>query len=90
MDKTRIVVTSLEDDTFCKCQFCDKTIAEIKNNNIMIPSAEECYQSGNVPVPNFGWFCSQECALDYETKFDIKFARTKEGKVDYYLSNSNG
>lgn len=88
MEKTKIVVTNIEDDTFCKCQFCDKKIAGIKND-IMIPSAEECYQSGNVPVPNFGWFCSQECASDYETKFDIKFAKTKDEKIDYFLSNPN-
>jgi hypothetical protein len=89
MDKRKIIATSLEHGIFCKCQFCEKTIAEFKND-IMIPSAEECYRSGNVPDPNFGWFCSEKCASDYETKFDIKFARTKEGKVDYYLSNPNG
>ncbi|MGG9962785.1 hypothetical protein [Ferruginibacter sp. SUN106] len=84
MRQTKIVVTSVEDDNFCKCRFCDKKIAEIKND-IMVPSAEECYKNGNVPVPNFGWFCSQACAVNYETKFDINFAKTKEGKIDYYL-----
>ena len=39
MDKTKIVVISLENDTFCKCQFGDKTIAEFKND-IMVPPAE--------------------------------------------------
>ena len=84
MDKSKIVVPSIEDNTFCKCQFCDTTIAEFKND-IMIPLAEECYKRGNVPVPNFGWFCSQKCALDYEIKFDIRFDKTNDGKVDYYL-----
>lgn len=88
MDKTKIVITSFKDDRYCKCQFCNKTIAEIKND-AMMPSTEECYQRGNVPVPHLGWFCSQECALNCETKFDIKFAKTKDGKVDYYHSNSN-
>jgi hypothetical protein len=54
----------------------------------MVPSAEECYKKGNVPIPNFGWFCSQDCADKYEIEYDIKFARTKEGKVDYYSTNS--
>ena len=80
----KVVVTNMVDDYFCKCQFCDKTIAEFKND-LMSPSAEECYKNGNVPIPNLGWFCSQKCALDYEAKFDIKFDRTAYGKVDYYL-----
>jgi hypothetical protein len=85
MDKVKIVVTSLNnDENFCRCQFCNKTIAEFKNDE-MIPSAQNCYNSGNVPVPNFGWFCSQDCATAYEKKYDIKFARTTEGKVDYYI-----
>jgi hypothetical protein len=84
MNKTKIVFASTEDNTFCKCQLCDTIIAEFKTD-MMIPSAEECYKKGNVPVPNFGWFCSQKCALDYETKFDIKFGKTEDGKIDYYL-----
>lgn len=84
MRQTKIVVTTATDDSFCRCQCCNKTIAEIKHDE-MIPSAEDCYKSGNVPVPNFGWFCSQACALDFETKFDVSFAKTKEGRIDYYL-----
>lgn len=87
MDKhdrqTKIVVSSLSDDKFCRCQYCGKIIAEIISDD-MVPSADECYKKGNVPIPNFGWFCSQDCVNKYEAEYDIKFARTKEGKVDYY------
>lgn len=78
------VATRGEDNTSCRCSFCGKTLAAFKNDTMM-PSAEACYKRGNVPVPNVGWFCSQKCALDYETKFDIRFARTLEGKIDYYV-----
>jgi len=73
----------MPDDKYVKCKSCDKIIAELINDE-MVPTPEECYRNGNVPVPNMGWLCSQECANDLEKKYDIKFARTKEGKVDYY------
>lgn len=79
----RIVVTEFEQKDNCKCQFCDKVIAELTEDS-MIPSAEECYQNGNVPIPNFGWFCSQDCATSYEKKHDISFARSSDGRIDYY------
>jgi hypothetical protein len=65
------------------CQNCGKTIAELQDDG-MKPKAEECYRLGNVPVPNFGWLCSQECALAYEKSHDVKFARTIDGRIDYY------
>ena len=83
----KIVTTYATEMEYCNCQFCNKTIAVFKND-IMIPSPEECYKNGNVPIPNFGWFCSQKCALDYEIKFDIKFGKADDGKIDYYNFNS--
>jgi hypothetical protein len=88
MKKIKIVVTSLNAENLCRCQYCNKTIAEFKDDK-MIPSSEECYNKGNVPIPNFGWFCSQVCANNYEAKNDIKFARTEKGKIDYYRNNAN-
>ncbi len=79
----KFVAISRSDDNFCKCKHCGVIIAKITSDNL-IPSFEEYYQKGNVPVPNFGWFCSQDCANRYEKEKDIKFARTKNGKVDYY------
>jgi hypothetical protein len=65
------------------CQCCGKTLATI-DNDIPTPSFLECYNSGNIPVPNFGWICSQDCAEKFEKEHNIKFARTAEGKIDYY------
>ena len=79
----RLVLTHADDSKICKCQFCNKKIADFIDDR-MIPAAEECYNLGNVPIPNFGWFCSQDCATEYEKKYGIKFSRTEEGKVDYY------
>ncbi|OQP44240.1 hypothetical protein A4H97_33340 [Niastella yeongjuensis] len=70
---------------YVKCHNCCKVIAELFEEG-MEPSAEDCYKSGNVPVPNMGWLCSQECANEFEKKIDVTFARTKDGKVDYYAS----
>jgi hypothetical protein len=82
----KIVVTTAAGNNICQCQFCNKTIARVINDK-MIPSAEECYKHGNVPVPNFGWFCSQDCATEYEGQYDIKFSRTPKGTVDYYAGD---
>jgi hypothetical protein len=70
---------------YLKCQNCEKVIAELIEDRMM-PTAEECYKSGNVPVPNMGWLCSQECANEFEKRYDVTFDRTKDGKVDYYAS----
>ena len=83
MTKIKLVATSLSDNKYCRCENCGKTIAEIKEDRL-VPSFEECYKSGNVPVPNFGWLCSQNCATEFEKSHDVKFDRTKDGKVDYY------
>ena len=37
----------------CSCQYCGKFIAKFLPDN-MIPTAEECYEKGNIPIPNFG------------------------------------
>ncbi len=79
----KIIISTLKTNSFCKCQSCGLTIAEIISDNF-VPSAEDCYKKGNVPVPNFGWFCSQVCAIEYEKKYDIKFSRNEDGKIDYY------
>lgn len=87
--QSKIVVSKLEEDKLCRCQYCGVVIAEI-NPAGMVPPAEECYRRGNVPVPNFGWLCSQDCADKFEKEYDVKFARTMEGKVDYYKSDDTG
>lgn len=79
----KVILTSPIDDPSVKCQFCTKVIASLVDG-VMIPSAAKCYHSGNVPVPNFGWFCSQDCAEKYEMKEDVRFSRNKDGEIDYY------
>lgn len=81
----RIVVTehSKQPDDKLTCRYCDKTIAEIVKGTV-IPSYAECYKNGSVPVPNFGWLCSQDCAERFEKENDIKFLRTVDGKIAYY------
>lgn len=65
------------------CLNCDKTVTEIINN-VAVPSYEDCYNNGCVPIPNAGWFCSQQCALDFEKKYKVTFAKNEQGKIDYY------
>jgi hypothetical protein len=81
----KIVFTknSKQPDDKVICQSCKKTIANLVNDKL-VPSFEECYKQGNIPVPNFGWLCSYECAVKFEIENDINFMRTSEGKIDYY------
>ena len=65
------------------CLNCNKVIA-VYDKDEMKPSAEESYKAGNVAVPNFGWFCSQECATQFEQDNNVKFSRNAQGLVDYY------
>lgn len=65
------------------CRRCRKTIALILDDQ-MVPSPEECYLAGNIPIPNFGWLCSRECAERIESEWGIKFSRNSAGEIDYY------
>ena len=65
------------------CLNCDTVIAHYINS-AMVPSPEQCYELGNVPVPNCGWFCSQECANQFSISHDLKFERNKNNLIDYY------
>lgn len=66
-----------------RCFNCEKLINEIIDG-VITPSYVECYNNGAIPVPNAGWLCSQECALDFELKHQIKLERNSDGLVDYY------
>ncbi len=67
------------------CAMCEKKLSQYNSSTDKhSPSAEELYQAGVVPIPNFGWFCSQECADAYEQKFNVRFDRNAQGKVQYY------
>lgn len=60
-----------------------KKIADVVNDE-MVPDFITCYKNGNIPVPNFGWLCSFECAEKLEKERNIQFMRTPDGRIDYY------
>jgi hypothetical protein len=64
------------------CAYCEKFIANFEFNDA--PRPEELLAAGMVPVPNFGWFCCQDCADSYERDYGIHFQRNATGKVSYY------
>ncbi len=47
-------------------------------------SPEELLAIGAVPVPNFGWFCSQACGDSYERATGFAFQRDSSGQIAYY------
>lgn len=65
------------------CRYCGKKIADVINDK-MVPDFATCHKNGNIPVPNFGWLCSLECAEKLEKEWEIKFDRTADGRIDYY------
>jgi hypothetical protein len=68
------------------CAHCLKLLAKADpQRDSHSPSPEELLASGAVPVPNFGWFCSQHCATLYEqAKGKMLFDRNAAGEVQYY------
>ena len=70
------------------CQYCGKEIAKFVNDE-MVPSPVVCYKNGNIPVPNFGWLCSFECAEKLEKEYKVQFIRTVDGRIDYYEGDFN-
>jgi len=68
------------------CAHCEKLLARADvDRDTHVPPPEELLVSGAVPVPNFGWFCSQECATRYEqAKGRRMFDRNADGEVQYY------
>lgn len=49
-----------------------------------MPPPEELLCDGAVPVPNFGWFCCQDCGRAYETEVGVRFQRNAGGLISYY------
>ena len=74
--------------TIIDCRFCGKIMAgSVQDTDEARPTPEEMYRAGNVPIPNFGWFCSQECASRYEKTARVQFRRNQDDRVDYYNEN---
>jgi hypothetical protein len=68
------------------CQSCRKKIADYVND-IPVPDYATLYNAGNIPIPNFGWICSQSCAQEFEKENRVKFQKNSSGKIDYYSGN---
>jgi len=68
------------------CVQCAKLLARADPaSDTHIPSPEKLLASGAVAVPNFGWFCSQDCATRYEqARGRTMFDRNAAGEVQYY------
>jgi hypothetical protein len=68
------------------CVQCSKVLARYDPaTDSHIPSPEQLQVSGAVAVPNFGWFCGQECATHFEqAKGRRLFDRNAVGEVQYY------
>ena len=48
------------------------------------PPVEELFAAGAVAVPNFGWFCGQECADAYSREYGVAFRRDSSNRVSYH------
>jgi len=67
------------------CAMCGKLITQYDSaKDLQTPSFEQIFAEGAVPIPNFGWFCSQDCADTYERKSNVRFQRNVRGEVEYY------
>lgn len=71
------------------CSQCQKLLStyDAETDNLS-PAPEALAQSGAVAIPNFGWFCSQTCAIAYEGAYDVRFQRNAENVISYYDENS--
>jgi len=68
------------------CEQCKKMLARADVEHAThVPPPESLLAAGAVAVPNFGWFCSQECAALYERANGRRiFDRNAAGEVQYY------
>jgi hypothetical protein len=68
------------------CATCGKRLATHNTSTDKhSPSPEQLLLSGAVPVPNFGWFCSQTCGNEFEKRNgQILFQRDTDGNIRYY------
>lgn len=67
------------------CAQCQKQLSSYdKASDTHSPSAEDLLEQGAVPVPNFGWFCTQACGDEYGRAHKIGFQRNSSGKISYY------
>jgi hypothetical protein len=66
------------------CTLCKAVLARLQPDGSHDPSPEALLAAGRVAVPNFGWFCDQKSAVEYEAAFGVTFQRDKSGNISYY------
>jgi hypothetical protein len=87
MQPVKIVVTRVADldPRGIACRHCGKLLSTFdKASDTHTPPVEELVKIGAVPVPNFGWFCGQDCGDAYSREHNITFQRDTNGKIAYY------
>ena len=68
-----------------RCLICEAVLARWDAaQSKWQPSAEELHASGRVAVPNAGWFCSQECGLEFERRTGLHLQGDLQGRIEYY------
>jgi hypothetical protein len=86
------VVTSqrnLSNDGSIICAHCQKVLAAYDAaSDQHSPTPETLTGQGAIPVPNFGWLCSQDCAVAYEEAHGVNFRRDSSSKISYYDASS--
>lgn len=67
------------------CRKCGKLLSTFdKATDTQTPTIEQLLADGAVPVPNFGWFCGQDCGDAYSREHDVAFQRDANGKIAYH------
>ncbi len=67
------------------CRHCRKLLSVAnKSDQTLTPTIEELDRDGAVAVPNFGWFCGQDCGDAYSREYGVAFQRDATGRIAYY------
>ncbi|WP_437522316.1 hypothetical protein WME79_31230 [Sorangium sp. So ce726] len=66
------------------CAQCGRILAQLDHSgDAFDPAPDVLAAGGAVAIPNFGWFCSQECGEEYERIRGTRFARDASGRIHY-------
>jgi len=77
-------VRTLPDSLDISCANCEKILAKyVPETDNHEPACDELVENGNIAIPNFGWFCSQECGNKYERLKNLHFQRDEKGGINY-------
>jgi hypothetical protein len=83
----KIVVTKVADldPRGIACRRCGRLLSTFDSaSDTHTPPIQQLVKAGAVPIPNFGWFCGQDCGDAYSREHEIAFQRDANGKIAYY------